>query len=256
MCPECLVDLVDDLDATVRCRHCGREWPATMDSCPVCLAELRPDPAVAAGALGDILAAGGHLFRPDHLPAFRDGPSCSLVRLSGRGSMVFLGGDGLVEAEVDGPGGRAAPPLTCRDVDGNGTLLFRVLRYEAAERAVVAMDADGAPLATYLRAGRGIDVRDETSAPVAGLRPARGRFELVETGGAALATLGTADAERDEWVDDQWWLTVEPATPLPLRPMAAVALVLAAKVLLGRPSPVPATRKEEDEERWPPFPPP
>lgn len=225
-----------------------------MQSCPACLAELRPDPVAAAEGLADILAAGGHLFRPEHLPAFRDGPSCSLARLSGRGSLVFLGGDGLVEAEVDGPGGRAAPPLVCRDVDASGTLLFRLVSYEAAERALVALGPGGAPLGTYLRTGRRIDVRDETSAPVAALRPARGGFELVETGGTAVATVGTADVERDEWVDDQWWLAADPATALPLRPMAAVALVLAAKVLLGRPSPVPAAPVDEDDERWPPFP--
>jgi hypothetical protein len=252
VCPDCLVDLVDDPDAAVRCRHCGRAWPATMDSCPVCLAELRPDPAVAAEALGDILGKGGHLFRPDHLPAFRDGPSCTLLRLSGRGSLVFLGGDGLVEAEVDGPGGRAAPPLTCRDVDG--TVLFTLVRYEAAEDAVVALDADGDPLATFLRAGRGIDVRDETSAPAAALRPVRGGFDLVETGGAGVARVGTDDVEREDWVDDQWWLATGAGT-LPVRPLAAVALVLAAKVLLGRSSPVPSSRDEQEEERdaWRPF---
>ena len=246
------MELVDDLDATVRCRHCGRAWPATMDSCPVCLAELRPDPAAAAEALGDILGRGGHLFRPDHLPAFRDGPSCTMLRLSGRGSLVLLGGDGLVEAEIDGPGGRATPPLTCRDVDGTGRVLFTLRRYEAAGAAVVAVDAEGAPLGTYLKAGRGIDVRDETSAPVAALRPAGGGYDLVETGGAALARVGTADVEREEWVDDQWWLVAGPAA-VPLRLLAAVALVPAAKVLLGRPWPVPARPADEEREGWRPF---
>ncbi len=61
-----MTQLVADPAATVRCRHCGRDWPATMHSCPSCLAELRPDPAAAA----DVLAAGVHLFRPDHLPMF------------------------------------------------------------------------------------------------------------------------------------------------------------------------------------------
>ena len=109
--------------------------------------------------------------------------------------MVFLGGDGLVEAEVDGlveaevdgPGGRAAPPLSCRDVDGTG----------------------------------------------GGLRPARGGYDLVETRGTAVARVGTADVEHEGWVDGQWWLATGPAV-LPLRPLASVGLVLAAKVLLGR----------------------
>lgn len=64
-------------------------------------------------------------------------------------------------------------------------------------------------------------------------------FELIETGGGLLARLGTSDVELDGWVDDQWWLQLTPGpTRLPLHPLAAVALVLAAKVLLGRPAPV------------------
>jgi predicted nucleic acid-binding Zn ribbon protein len=248
VCPDCLVDLVDDPDATVRCRHCGREWPATMVSCPVCLAELRPDPEAAAEALGEILALGGRLLRPDGTPPFAAGPACTLLRLSGRGGLVFSGPSGLLEARVESDGGRAEPPLTCRDHDG--TLLFSMRTYDAAPSdALVAFSADGAALATYLRAGTGIDVRDETSAPVASLRRARGRFELVETGAGVLATVGSMDAEVDRWVDDQWWL--EPAAGagrLPLRPLAAVALVLAAKVLLGRPWPVrvPAAHPEDE----------
>jgi hypothetical protein len=245
VCPDCLVELVEDPAATVPCRHCGKSWPARMHSCPECLAELRVDPEAAAEALGDILAAGAHLFRPDHLPAFRDGPSCSLLRMSGQGGLVLLGPDALVEAEVDGPGGLAVAPLLCRDVDGS--VLFRLVRYEAAPRALVAVGRDGAALGTFLRTEAGIDVRDETSAPVAALRRARGGFELVETGGGVLATLGTADAERDGWVDDQWWLTTGPDR-LPLRALAAVAMVVAAKVLLGRPAPV-LTPEEADRRR-------
>ncbi len=246
VCPDCLVELVDDPDATLTCHHCGREWPATMVSCPDCLAELRPDPEMAAEAVDEILLAGGHLFRPDHLPAFRDGPSCTLQRLAGRGSLVFVGADGLVEAVLHGPGERATPPLACRDVDGS--LLFRLLRYEAAEDALVAVGPEGAPLATYLGTAQDIDVRDETSAPVGVLRRVRGGYELVETGGGVLATCERSDAELEGYVDDQWWLRPDVAhAELPLRPLAAVALVLAAKVLLGRPWPDEAGSDEPDD---------
>ena len=221
-----------------------------MRSCPVCLAELRPDPAAVVDALSRILERGGHLYRPDGVAPFAGGPACTLLRRSGRGSLAFLGDDGLVEASVTGPAGRATPPLTCSDHDGS--VLFRMLAYEAAEQALVAFAADGAALATYLRTGAGIDVRDETSAPVARLLRRRGDYELVETGGAVLASLATTDVELEGWVDDQWWLRPAPAGHrLPLRPLAAVGLVLAAKVLFGRPYPAkvsdPGADPSEDE---------
>ena len=171
MCPDCLVDLVDDPDASLRCRHCGRDWPATMVSCPNCLAELRPDPEAALEAMGRILAMGGHLPRAAGTAPFADGPACTLLRLAGRGPLVYIGSDG---------------------------------------------------------------------------------FELVETGGGSLAAMGRSDHEIDGWIDDQWWL--QPAGRLPLRRLAAVAMVLAAKVLLGRPWPVRAgadpVEEADDEDRW------
>ena len=70
-----------------------------------------------------------------------------------------------------------------------------------------------------------------------------------------LAGLGTTDLELEGWVDDQWWLQPAPETPrLPLRPLAAVGLVLAAKVLFGRPYPTRASGAETDpgeDEPWP-----
>jgi hypothetical protein len=255
VCPECLVELVADPAATVRCRHCGKVWPATMQSCPSCLAELHPDPAAALEAMGRILAFGGHLYRPDGVARFAGGPGCTLLRLAARGPMVFTGDSGLVEASVAGSDGRAMPPLSCHDGDD---LLFRLLAYEAAARAVVAVGTDGAALATYLRTGTGIDVRDETSAPVAKLVRRRGlvtqqnQYELVETGGRVLGTLGSTEAELDGWIDDQWWFRPSNGD-LPLRQLAVVALVLAAKVLLGRPAPVRMRREvePEDDEPWP-----
>ncbi|HWI03912.1 MAG TPA: hypothetical protein VNT52_08830 [Acidimicrobiales bacterium] len=209
VCPDCLVELVDDPNATVRCRHCGRDWPATMASCPNCLAELRPDPEAAMEAMGRILAMGGHLPRAAGTVPFADGPACTLLRLSARGGLVYIGPDGLVQAAVAGSQGRAVPPLTCQDA---GDVLFRLVPYEPAEAAVVAVGADG----------------------------------------GALAAVGRSDHEIDGWIDDQWWL--EPAGRLPLRRPAAVAMVLAAKVLLGRPWPVRAGEQTppdgDDYERW------
>ena len=250
VCPDCLVELVDDPDATLRCRHCGRDWPATMVSCPNCLAELRPDPHAAQEAMGRILAMGGHLPRAAGTVAFADGPACTLLRLAGRGPLVYIGADGLIQAGVAGSEGRAVPPLTCND---GGDLLFRLEAYEPAAAAVVAIGAGGAALATFLRAGSGLDVRDETSAPVARLVRGRVGFVLVETGGGTLAAVDRSDHETDGWIDDQWWL--QPAGRLPLRPLGAVAMVLAAKVLLGRPWPVRADAEPPAEteayDHWP-----
>jgi hypothetical protein len=204
-----------------------------MASCPNCLAELRPDHEAALEAMGRILAMGGHLPRAAGTAPFADGPACTLLRLVGRGPLVYIGSDGLIQAAVAGSEGRAVPPLACTDA---GDVLFRLVAYEPAEAAVVATGAGGAALATFLRSGTGIDVRDETSAPVGRLVRRRDGFDLVETGGGTLGAVGRTDHEIEGWVDDQWWL--QPAGRLPLRRLAAVAMVLAAKVLLGRPWPV------------------
>jgi hypothetical protein len=245
-CPHCLAELhlpapPPAPGATVRCRHCDRAWPARMQSCPDYLAELHPDQERAADALAAALVAGRRLPRPAGLPPFRHGPACTLLRLSARGTLVLAGPDGTLEATVRSPGNRAVPPLTCHDLDG--PLLFRLTVYEAATRALVAVAAGGAPLATFL-AGPviepAVDVRDGTSAPVGRVRPAGGEggWEVVETGGGRLASLSSADVEADGTVDDQWTLhDVRPR--LPLDPLGAVALVVAAKVLLGRPAPAP-----------------
>jgi hypothetical protein len=251
ICAECLVALVDDPDATVRCRHCGRDWPATMASCPDCLAELRIDPSAAAEAQGRILALGAHLPRAAGVAPFAGGPACTLQRLAARGPMVYVGSDGLKEASVSGSYGRAVPPLACED---GGTVLFHLLSYEPTEDSVVALGADGAALATFMRSGKEIDVRDETSAPVARLVRRRAGYELVETGGGKLADVGRTDFEIDDWIDDHWWLQPVAGARLPLRTMASVALVLAAKVLLGRPWPVRAAEEPAEDEDGIPWP--
>jgi hypothetical protein len=214
-----------------------------MASCPNCLAELRPDPEAALEAMGRVLAMGGHLPRAAGTAPFATGLACTLLRLSARGALVYIGSDGLIQASVAGSEGRAVPPLACQDA---GEILFRLVPYEPAAAALVAVGADGAALATFLRTRIGVDVRDETSAPVARLIRRPYGFELVETGGGTLASVGRSDHETDGWIDDQWWL--QPAGRLPLRPLAAVAMVLAAKVLLGRPWPVRAGERPEDEE--------
>ncbi|MEA2702599.1 MAG: Double zinc ribbon [Actinomycetota bacterium] len=239
-CTDCLVELVDDLAATKTCRHCGEVWPARMKSCPNCLAELQPDPAAAAQAIAATLVRGFYLPRPAHLPPFRDGPDCTLLRATQHSSLIFVGADGLMEADVEGRDASAVPPLACRDLDG--TELFRLERYQAAKNGLVAIGADGAPIGTYLKRPdllEGIiDVRDETSAPVAILRRPSSRtdfsFELVRTGGPTVARVNMFDIDLDGTVDDQWTFHTVSPDGLPLSALAAVALLLAAKVLLGR----------------------
>ena len=246
VCGDCLAQLVANPDATVRCRHCGKVCPDRMQSCPNCLAELHVDPAEAAEASAEVLAAGLRLPRPAGVAPFQGGVDCTLFRTNPKSSLLYTGTDELVEAYVQGRDHRAEPPLDCCDVDG--TVLFRLLHYRAAAGAVVAVDPDGAPFGTYLRlpgTGHGLDVRDETSAPVARLVPgpsAGDPWELVETGREAVATIQATDVRLGDFVDDEW--TVRRVGPIPLKPLAVVALALAAKVLLGRPSPAPVRRTE------------
>lgn len=235
VCPDCWVELVDDADAIVRCRHCERDWPARMHSCPHCLAELRPPPV--AEAMAAVLAAGGHLRRPAGVAPFASGPECVLLRLAPRGRLVLSGSDGLVEASLVGADIGAVPPLTCEDFDGGP--LFRVARYAAADRAVVVVGANGAALATVLSNAGGLDVRDETSAPVARLTRERfGEWALFETGGQRLATVTVVDHDQEGWVDDEWSVR-DVRGRIPLRPLGVPGVVVAAKVLLGRAWPEP-----------------
>jgi len=250
-CHECFVELVDDPKATIRCRHCGQEWPARMKSCPNCLAELRLDPERAGQALAATLVRGFYLARPEGAVAFEQGPACTLLRARPQASLVFIGDEGFLEAQVDGRDHRAVPPLACLDLDGR--VLFRLTHYQAADDALVAFGGDGASIGTYLRRPGVlrpvIDVRDETSAPVAQLRSGKGStdggFDLVQTRGAAVARVVRADVDMEGWVDDQWsFRPLVDDARLPLRPLAAVALLLAAKVLLGRATPARPQRQE------------
>jgi hypothetical protein len=251
----CLAHLVADLDATVVCRHCQKVCPARMQSCPNCLAELTVDSERAAEAMVGLLARGHRMARPAGTTPFAGRPNCTLLRTTGRSPLLYCGDSELMEASVQGLDHRAIPPLRCLDVDDS--LLFTLDRYEAAEDALVAVGRDGAPLATYLRTplrsdrdgdpmGFALHVRDETSAPVATLRPSRrrgGAYQLVETGGGVLAVCHTADVIQNGYVDDQWTLQVK--AELPLQTLGAVGILLAAKVLLGRASPTPVTEAHE-----------
>lgn len=244
---------LDDLSATARCRHCGKDWPARMKSCPDCLAELRPDPERAADMLAVTLALGFYPARAAGAAAFADGPACTLLRTRPQASLIFVGDEGFLEAHVEGRDHRAVPPLSCRHLDGHE--LFRVERYPAADDALVAYTPDGAAVGTYLRRPGMhpvIDVRDETSAPVAALRAAPGGVAdglvLVETGGSAVARVAYNEREWEAWVDDEWSVrpTVD-ADRLPLHPLAVVALPLVAKMLLGRITPSRVSRPEPTE---------
>jgi hypothetical protein len=242
VCPRCLASLVPavDLDATITCGQCGHVCPARMSTCPSCFALLRASDIDATAALTESIERGIPLPRPVGRATFSGGVGCSVRRLGARSPLVVLGADGFVEASVVGDGIAARVPLRC--VDGDHAL-FRLEAYAASDDGVVALSFDGAPLATFLRDGERLEVRDETSAPVARLVGDR----LVETGGSALARVDRTDVETDGWIDDQWTLVPEHAAPLPLRGVAVPALLLAAKVLLGREHPDPV---REDSDRF------
>lgn len=250
-CPDCLASLVVDLDATIVCPECGHVCPTRMQSCTSCLALLRPGEVDLTEDVARMVAHGMRMHRPSGREPFEAGPACTLLRLRPRGPMVLCGADGLVEANLAGPGILARPPLRCTT---DGALLFRVVPYEAADHALVAIGADGAALGTYLRSGgllsAEIDIRDETSAPVARLERGEldGRFRVVETGSNdTIAMVDQVDVEGDSWIDDQWSLTPTDEAP-PLDGLALVALVVAAKVLLGRAEPVPVRERADDED--------
>ena len=191
------------------------------------------------------LADGRHVPRPDHVPAFAETRACTLQRLVPCGGLAFLGAAGWIEAHVVGADHRAVAPLHCLDLDGS--TLFSVERYGAADNAVVAFDGSGAPLATFLQGpgifDRAIDVRDATTVPIGRLQQTRraGGFGLIRTDGRVLAECRMDDVERGGWIDDEWTLR-DTSDHMPLRPLAVVAMVLAGKVLLGRPTPAPIAR--------------
>lgn len=238
MCPGCLAVLVDDADATITCGQCRHVCPARMQACPSCFALLRAEDRSLEVALGLSVTAGVALPRPLGRPSFADGPACTIERVGGTGGLVLRGLDGFVEARL-GPGRVARAPLVCH---GEAGVLFRMVRYEAAERSVVAIAPDGAAMATFLHDGAllcpGLEVRDETSAPVARLELEDDLvYRLVETGGGVVGRVDQQWVDVDGWVDDRWSVAPESPGGHPLRPLVWVALVVASKVLLGTPMP-------------------
>jgi RNA polymerase subunit RPABC4/transcription elongation factor Spt4 len=239
VCPHCLAALVADLDATIACPQCGHVCPTRMQTCPSCFALLRAEDIDPSAAISLSRSLGVPMGRPEGRAAFASGPGCTLKRLSGRSMLVLLGVDGFVEATVPDSAESMSLPMECVDDD---RLLFRLEPYEAVAESVVATDAVGVPIATYLAGGGGLDVRDETSAPVARLTRDfdRGGFRLVETGGRVLAQADVADVEQGGWLDDQWTITPHPGVQPPLQDLALVALAVAAKLLLGHRTPTQA----------------
>ena len=248
-----MASLVADLDATIACPECGHVCPSRMQSCTSCLALLRPGEVDLTDDVVRMIAHGMRMHRPAGRTPFETGAACSVLRLRPQGPMVLCGADGLIEANLSGPGIRARPPLICTT---DGETLFHLVPYDAADDALVAIGGDGAALGTYLRSGglltERLDIRDGTSAPVARLERVGhdGRFRVIETGAIdTIAIVDQIDVEEDLWIDDRWSLTPTDTDP-PLEPLALVALVVAAKVLLGRPEPVPVReRPERDDER-------
>jgi hypothetical protein len=223
--------------------------PARMHSCTSCLALLRPAEVDLTEDVTRMLSRGMRMHRPAGRAPFAGGPGCSVLRLHPQGPLVVCGQDGLIEANLTGPGIAARAPLLCST---DSTVLFRLETYAAASNALVAVGGDGAALATFLRTGvlsQAIDVRDETSAPVARLASVTGRsgYALTETGGGVIARVDRADVEDRLWIDDQWSL-IPTTADLPTKPLGIVALTVAAKVLLGRPEPV-RVREEEPRDR-------
>jgi hypothetical protein len=221
-----------------------------MQSCTSCLALLRPSEVDLTEDVTRMLSRGLRMHRPTGREMFANGLGCSLLRLHPEGPMVICGSDGLIEANLSGRDNAARLPLSCST---DGKTLFRLEAYEAASRSLVAIDADGAAIGTYLRTGglldERFDIRDETSAPVARFEPVpRGiGFQIVETGGDVIAHATRMDVQDDSWVDDHWSLS--PASPrLPMDPMGFVALIVVAKVMFGRAEP---EKEREVEERHP-----
>src|SRR5436309_2238517 len=90
MCPRCLADLPAAGAPNRVCRYCHAEWPPTMDMCPNCLAELDPDPDAARDVA---LATGQPVFRAAGVAPFSQGDTWTLRRLAGGGGLAYLAGD-------------------------------------------------------------------------------------------------------------------------------------------------------------------
>jgi hypothetical protein len=194
----------------VTCAGCGASNDEGTEWCERCLRRFDyvspPPPVPPAGAF------------------LRTG-STNLTRQFARGPLVYVepGGDlqatVLVQRHGRGQGeGLADAVLTgdsLRHLDDRHTVLdihdvplFYVERYRAAAAPSFAVfEPGGDALAVYL-SGNPFIVRDGTGAPMAQVHPRPDRFEMVETGGEAIAQCWRSDVDLGWLVDHQWGLTV------------------------------------------------
>jgi hypothetical protein len=233
----CLADLEPSEPTAVLCRRCGHTCTSMMDACPSCLASLRTDDKAELTQV----VGRQRVLRSADVAAFTTTPSCTVTRGSEGLNMLFVNGNQQIEAFVKGAA--AVCPLECWDVTGDP--LFRLETYTALTNAVVATGADGAAIASFVRVDNAlssfVNVRDETSAPVARLQRSSSMqpaWELVETGGPVVAFCDTRDVRIGTVVDDAWSVWPAPGQRVPLKRLGLPALALAAKVLLGNPQPV------------------
>lgn len=227
-----------------------------MDACPNCLASIGNaefNQRTEAGLIR-LMVSGQRMVRPAKVERFRDGPSVSLARFGMQGSMVLTGRDYFIEAYVESPNNQAVIPMICTDVSGD--LLFRLARYEAAPRSLVAFDAQETPLAIYQRSENALDwtmlVRDETSAPAARLKRSSSEqfdFDLVETGGPVVAGINVHDEETADWTDDVWSLH-QVGQRLPFKLYGSIGIVLAAKYFFGRTEPIAAPKDPRSDAQF------
>jgi hypothetical protein len=223
-----------------------------MDACPNCFTAIGSDgdgPRIEDGMV-QLLTSGTRLIRPAKFERFRDGPSVTLARFGMQGSLVLTGRDYFIEAYVETPNNQATIPMECRDVTGEP--LFRVAKYEASPRSIVAIDAHGTPIAIYQRhesmMNRSMLVRDETSAPAARLQPSttdRFDYELIETGGTAIAGVMVHNEETADWSDDVWSLQ-QVGKRLPFKLFGSIGILLAAKVFFGQTLPTSAPKDSSE----------
>ncbi len=221
-----------------------------MKSCPECLASLQTE-EVGEAALS-LLRSVRHMMRPARFPRFRAGARCTLTRVSAQGSLAIIGQDAFVECYVDTRDNLAVTPMRAIDVDG--TLLFTVRDYQASANGLVITDANETPVASYHLRSFGltaeIDIRDETSAPVARLQSSatlEWDYDLIETGGKLLAAISRRESTTDELTDDSWTLR-QISDTLPLKLYGAIGITLAAKLMLGQVRPYATGSETKDSD--------
>ena len=198
----------------MQCPWCGVDTRPTFARCIECGRNLeRHDPpawVVPAGTVPFAASADCSLRRRRHDGAlWYAGPDGLLVATMVEGRCVALDGTVLFATHAYGPGGPESLEVTDPADDD------RPLGALVVERAVPPV----------------IEVRDETSAPVARLTDGK----LRETGGGIVATVSHRPLDLpDNWVDDEWLLEVRRDLPT-LDRRALVAVLLVCRMLLSLP---------------------